>query len=53
MGPRGLADWHRLMASESVAHALVDEMGVGEANYVLALSALAPVQHKDERMKWK
>lgn len=27
--------------------------GVGEANYVLALSALAPVQHKDEGMKWK
>lgn len=41
----------------SVAHARRwGEWGVGEAgeaNYVLALSALAPVQHKDERMKWK
>lgn len=35
---------------------MLSSMGAGEAgeaNYVLALSALAPVQHKDERMKWK
>lgn len=43
------------MASEcGTCSSMVRGVGeAGEANYVLALSALAPVQHKDERMKWK
>lgn len=55
VGPRGLASFDGFR----VWHMLVDREGgggvgeAGEANYVLALSALAPVQHKDERMKWK